>query len=281
MKTKVFMFVFSALSILISLILIIVRDSLLLSEYSQTGFSELIYYQPLTVFAIMFASISAFLFILGLLICFSHRIFLKKKKLICICSAVVALIVCITTISAVCFVNNTEIINRSTKVFDDDFVEEQPNEEIPAEYEFILPFLNDINDYYTLKCISTSQAKYIHTQNYGANESGMFVYDVEFFKTDNFSLMQQYIYQKDKPGVTTQNGVLVVNGEEEIINGVECIVYEYNNYLQLRIIDYNSCYSIVFDNLYGVSNKTVTDFKEVALDIYFQLENKNSSVERY
>lgn len=266
-------FGFAGLFSMLAITLSFFRNTLVLSEYSQTSFSELIYYSPLTLVIIFCVFVSAFFIVLGILLHIKPSILLKKKQLVVVCSTILVSALFITIVGAIYSISSAKQIERSKNVFD--FVEEQPNEEIPSEYEFVLPFLTDINDYYSFKTISTKDAKYLHTQNYGSNEKSMIVYDVEFFKSENRSLLQQYVLQKTEPAVKSGSN-LTLKGETKVVEGVKCIAYQQDNYLQIRIIENDNYFSIVFDNLYTVSDCTVTDFEKIAVEIYLSLRDQSN-----
>ena len=276
MIQKKILFGFVVLFSILSIILSFFRNTLILSEYSQMGYSELQYYFPLTLFILFCVFAVVFFLVLGIMLHNKPHILLKKKQLIIVCSAILIFALGFTTASSAYSIVSAKQIERSKNIFD--FVEEQPKEEIPSEYEFVFPFFTDIDDYYSFKVISTPQAQYIHAQNYGAYVKGMVVYDVEFFNSDNRSLLQQYTIQKTENAVKTGNNTSV-KGKEKNVEGVGCIVYEQGNYLQIRIIEDDNYFSIVFDNLYDVSGGTVADFEKLAIDIYSKIELINNTGE--
>lgn len=269
---KFAVFCFSGVFAIASGIVFIIRSKLLLSEYSQTGFSELVYYSPLTAVLMLCIFLTTATFALGILLHIKPLVVSKKKLLTIVCSIVLVIALGITAINIGFSVASADVIERSKIIFD--FVEEQPNEEIPAEYEFLLPFMDKINDYYSFKSISTTQAEYIHAQNYTAHNGAMIVYDVEYFEADRLSLTRQYIFQKTEPKIADGNHYKVLYGIEKSIDGVNCIVYSSENYLQIRIIDKYSCYSIVFDNLYDICESDTAGFEKLAIDIYSRITNQ-------
>lgn len=263
MRQKICAFVASGISALVSLVLFVIRGALVLSEYTETGASQLIFYSPLTSFAILFVFLSVFFFVVAILLCFKYRILLNNKKITIICSAFVIVAVCVATVSTVFSVVHTE--NRSySQLFDSD----EPGAEIPSEDKVLFPFFEEIDGYYFLDVTETPQAKYVSVQNSGACDSGPIQYRVELFEANSKYLVNQYIFQKPEPKATTEKGKILVEGVEKSIEGIDCIVYSHGNYLQIRIMDTYSCYSIIFDNLYDVSGSTVSDFEKLAIDMY-------------
>lgn len=244
------------------------RFGLVLAEYgSMVGFSEL-HHLPVIQALTPACLILAIAFAISLIIV--HKKGIDNSKTFWTLYIVGLLIVAI----AIC---STILISYENAIFDEKHANIALSDEdaikIDDEYKVYFPYYDNLYEYvgtefnYIYSRCEISNAIHIHIQNFSWYENDV-LYDVEYFETNDNSLINQYSLQKSAPIVYEDNSLAYPGGVTKSINDMEYLIHQYENYYEIRIVNESSYFSIVlkdFDKMIEVSE---AEFTEVAMQQY-------------
>lgn len=262
MRIRILLGISSSILLVFTIIVGTSRYGLVLAEYGGTlGFSEL-HYTPV-IYALFPICVGlTVVFITLFLLCFKHSLDRHKYSWIVF---IVGLIITITVIISTIF------ISYETAIFDEHRTDYSLSDEesirIDPKYKEYFPYYDLLYEnvgtefnYRYYRC-EIPQAVHIHIQNFSWYENDM-LYDAEYFKSNNNSLFLQYSAQKNIPVIFTEETQVYPKGTTKTLENTEYIIYQYNNYFEIRILDNNSFFSIVikdFNEMLKIDENAFTD----------------------
>lgn len=256
-----------------------VQSMLKLSEYSQDAISQLQYWYLIDVIFIIVALFWVIAVVLAVISKIKPLLIMKSKKRFTVILAVffISFIISLTLGSFVSL-SNTVDYNRSKNIWGD-MVSEKPNEEIEEKYEPLLPFYEEMNSeyqdsaYYCITKKTIPYASYLHIENHGGAKTDDFGYDLEVFVSDNRDLTEVYEISKSEiyhtrigPEMTEKRGEAVYS------------ISEYEDCHEIRIIQDDMFFSVVFNNLSKLNEEKEYDYEKIAQDLFDYVQSKQSEV---
>lgn len=274
MKYKVSLGLASTVLLVFTIIVGLSRYGLVLVEYggSFLGSSEL-YYLPVIQALFPVCVALTILFAIALIIVLKKEVTNGKRFwFLFVIGIMISGVAIGTTISA----------SYQTAVFDEHYADIMLDDEeaikIDSEYKQFFPYYDDFYEYvgtdfnYTYSRCEIPQAVYIHIQNFSWYEDDA-LYDVEYFETDDSSLLGQYNLQKVVPGFFEGETLVYPEGVTKTICDVEYLIYQHETYYEIRIINNKSYYSIVFKDFNEMIELDEAAFTETAIQQYEIMQN--------
>lgn len=182
---------------------------------------------------------------------------------------------CIVIVNAV--IVTTICVSYKTAIFDEHYSDMTLSGEetikIDDEYKVYFPYYDNLYEYvgtefnYTYSKCEIPKAAHIHIQNFSWHENDM-LYDVEYFETEDNWLIYQYSLQKNVPVIYGEGTLAYPEGVTKTVGDMEYLIYQYENYYEIRIINDISYFSIVlrdFDNMIEINEY---EFTELAMQQY-------------
>lgn len=281
MKFKIVLGITSVILLVFTLIVGLSRYSLVLVEYgsSLSGFSEL---HRLPVIQALLP-VCVFLTVI-----FSTAFVIVIKKDVTNGKRFWILFVIGIVISGVA-IGKTISVSYKTAIFDEHYADVTLSDEdaikINPEYKQFFPYYDKFYEYvgdefyFSYSRCDIPQATYIHIQNFSWYEDDA-LYDVEYFETDDISLLGQYNLQKTVPVFFEGETLVHLEGVTKTINDIEYLIYQHEAYYEIRIKNDKSYYSIVFKNFDEMIELDETTFTETAMKQYelIRTQRNGSSV---
>lgn len=277
MKYKVALGLTDAVLLIFTFIVGVSRYGLVLSEYSFIGVSEL-HYLPVIQMLFPICAVLTAVFAIAFVISLKKDATNGKRFWILF---VIGIIISGIVIGA------TICVSYETAIFDEHYadimLEDEEAIKIDSEYKQFFPYYNDLLEYvgadfnYVYSRCEIPQAVYIHIQNFSWYENDVF-YDVEYFETDDNGLIGQYKLQKTVPGFFDDETLVYPEGVTKTIDNMQYLIYQHKNYYEIRIVNDNSYFSIVFKDFNEMIEIDEATFTETAMKQYelMQSDAKNS-----
>lgn len=280
MKYKVTLGLISTVLLIFTLVVGVSRYGLVLVEYSSSlfGGSSELHHLPVIQALFPVCAVLTVAFAIALVIVLKKDVTNGKRFWILFVIGIV--------ISGVA-IGTTIPVSYETAVFDEHYADITLSDEeaikMDSEYKQFFPYYDDFYEYvgtefnYSYSRCEIPQAVYIHIQNFSWYEDDA-LYDVEYFETDDNSLLGQYNLQKIVPGFFEGETLVYPEGVTKTIGDIEYLIYQHETYYEIRIINDKSYYSIVFKDFNEMVELDEAAFTETALKQYelMQSDAKNS-----
>ncbi len=267
-KYKAILYLTSGILFLFTLIVNFSRYGLVFAEYgNMVGTSEL-HHLPVIQATTPVCFALTIVFIVASIIVHKNGIINRKKFWILFVLGI---------LTATVSVALTVFISYNTAIFDEHYanimLSNKDSVKIDDEYKVYFPFYDNLYEYvgtefnYTYSRCEIPEAVHIHIQNFSWYENDV-LYDVEYFETEETSLINQYSLQKGVPVVYGETPFVYPKGIEKTICDIEYFVYQYDNYYEIRIVDEISFFSIVLTEFDQMVELGEAEFTELAIQQY-------------
>ncbi len=267
-KYKVVLYLTSAFSFLFTLVVGFSRYGLVLAEYgNMVGVSEL-HHLPVIQATMPVCIVLTVILVSVSIVVHKNGVVNGKKFWILFMSGL--LTVALSLGLTIC-------ISYDTAIFDEHYADITLSDEeaikIDNEYKAYFPFYDDLYETvgtefnYTYSRCEIPDAVHIHIQNSSWYENDIF-YDVEYFETEENSLINQYSLQKGVPVFYSETPHVYPEGVAKTIDGIDYLIYQYDNYYEIRVINETSFFSIVLSDFEKMITISEAEFTDLAMQQY-------------
>lgn len=267
-KYKVVLYLTSAFSFFFTLVVGFSRYGLVLAEYgNMVGVSEL-HHLPVIQATMPVCIVLTVILVSVSIVVHKNGVVNGKKFWILFMSGL--LTVALSLGLTIC-------ISYDTAIFDEHYADITLSDEeaikIDNEYKAYFPFYDDLYETvgtefnYTYSRCEIPDAVHIHIQNSSWYENDIF-YDVEYFETEENSLINQYSLQKGVPVFYSETPHVYPEGVAKTIDGIDYFIYQYDNYYEIRIVNETSYYSIVLQEYNHMVELSEAEFTDLAMQQY-------------
>ena len=267
-KYKVVLYLTSAFSFLFTLVVGFSRYGLVLVEYgNMVGVSEL-HHLPVIQATMPICIVLTVILVSVSIVVHKNGVVNGKKFWILFMSGL--LTVALSLGLTIC-------ISYDTAIFDEHYADITLSDEeaikIDSEYKAYFPFYDDLYETvgtefnYTYSRCEIPDAVHIHIQNSSWYENDIF-YDVEYFETEENSLINQYSLQKGVPVFYSETPHVYPEGVAKTIDGIDYLIYQYDNYYEIRVINETSFFSIVLSDFKKMITISEAEFTDLAMQQY-------------
>lgn len=272
-KYKVILYLTSGILFLFTIIVLFSQYGLVLAEYgNMVGVSELHHLPVIQAMTPVCLALTV-VFVVASIIVHKNGVVNGKKYWMLFITGILTVAISIGV---------TICISYETAIFDEHYADITLSDEeaikIDNEYKAYFPFYDDLYEFvgtefhYTYTRCEIPNAVHIHIQNFSWYENDVF-YDAEYFETEEISLIYQYSLQKGVPVVYSETPQVYPEGIAKTIDGIDYLIYQYENYYEIRIVDETSYFSIVLSNFEEMITVSETEFTDLAMQQYELVRN--------